>query len=238
MTAATDVAQSDVGAIPQAVRVDAALVPIWPDDQSIEVLVDSRIALTRFADFERYHPPLIAAVLAARDDPRFRDAQPNTSRWGCGFKVRNLAAWDVPAVSLIHARALAFAHRVMGRGPVYADDTWASIYGEGDYCLPHSHMRSDVSLVYMADTGDGDPHDKVAGRLMFMDPRIEAGCPYEPGRAMRPLFPPMPAGSMIAFAGECVHSVTPYYGTRPRITLSWNMTRTRLPEETRLRPAE
>jgi len=42
---------------------------------------------------------------------------------------------------------------------------------------------------------------------------------------------------MIAFAGECVHSVTPYRGRRPRITFSWNMTRTRLPEGERMVPA-
>jgi hypothetical protein len=238
MTTEGAVADSEAGRIPHAIDVDGVTLATWPEAQNIEVMVDSRIAITHFADAERYHAPLLAAVLAARDDARFRDAKPNTLPWACGFKVRNLAAWDVPAVSLVHARALAFAHRVMARGPVYADDTWASIYGTGDYCLPHSHMRCDVSVVYMADEGDIDREDEVAGKFMFMDPRLPPCCPHEPGRATRPIFPPMRPGTMIAFAGECIHSVTPYRGARPRITMSWNMTRTRLPEETRLRPAE
>lgn len=230
------VAQSDVGSVPVAVRVGDALVPTWPDGQSMDVLVPARVVITRFADVERYHAALTAAVSAARENPPFVDAKPNRLHWACGAKVRHLARWEAPAASLLHARALALAHRVMDRGPVYADDTWASIYGEGDYCMPHSHMRSDVAIVYMLDCGERDAEDAAAGKLMLMDPRLDYCCPHEPGRATRPLIPDMAPGSMIAFSGECVHSVTPYRGRRPRITFSWNMTRTRLPERERMVP--
>lgn len=238
MTTDAAIAESDLGSVPDAVQVDGLLLPTWPPDQKPEVLVDSRIAATHFADAYLYHLSLVAAVLAARGDARFRDPHPNTRPWACGFKVRNLPAWNVPAVTLLHARALAFAHRVTARSPVYADDTWASIYGHGDYCMSHSHVRCDVAIVYLADAGDPDPDDQAAGQLMFMDPRLAACCPHEPGRATRPLFPDMKPGTMVAFAGECVHAVTPYRGRRPRITLSWNITRARLPKGTRLRPME
>jgi hypothetical protein len=231
------VAQSDVGTIPESVRVGDAWLPTWPEGNQLRVLGGASVAMTRFADIDLYHGPLVASVLAAREDPRFRDPDPAPFRWGCGFKVRHVQAWNAAAASLVHMRALALAHRVMGLGPAHCDESWGSIYANGDYCMAHSHTRADVSIVYMADAGDGDPADNAAGKLMFLDPRVDYCCPIEPGRATRPLIPEMTPGSMVAFAGECVHLVNPYHGTRPRITLSWNMTRTRLAEEGRRRPA-
>ena len=228
------VAQSDVGTIPETIRVDDAWLPTWPDSQEMRVLGDSRIVITRFADIDHYHGPLLAAAMAGLDDPRFRDADSAVSPWACGRKVRNLAQWNAPAAALVHARAIAFAHRVTGHGPVYAADTWASVYYEGDYCMPHSHVYSDVSLVYTLDAGDSDPSDPASGRLTFLDPRIDWCCPHEPGRATRPLIPDLPPGSMVAFVSECLHSVNPYRGRRPRVTLSWNMTKARLSGPTRI----
>lgn len=235
---AQEIAQSDVGRIPPAIQVGDARLATWPDGQALHVIGGANVAMTRFADFDRYHPTLVADVLAARDDERYRDAKPGMFRWGCGFKVRHLGRWDSPAAALINARALAMAHRVMGSGPVYVDDSWGSIYSNGDYCMAHSHTRADVSVVYMADIGDPDPDDQAGGKFMFMDPRMDYCCPVERGRASRPLIPEMTLGSMIAFAAECLHFVNPYHGTRPRITLSWNMTRTRLPQETRVKPPD
>jgi hypothetical protein len=40
-----------------------------------------------------------------------------------------------------------------------------------------------------------------------------------------PVFPDMPAGAMVIFPSEVVHCVTPYEGTRPRITYAWNINR-------------
>jgi len=39
---------------------------------------------------------------------------------------------------------------------------------------------------------------------------------------------------MVAFVSECLHSVNPYRGRRPRVTLSWNMTKARLSGPTRI----
>ena len=121
------------------------------------------------------------------------------------------------------------AHRTLSRRPVYADDSWASVYRSGDYCMPHSHLRSNVSIVYMLDPGDGDPEDLMAGKLCFADPRIDACCPDEPGRVTRHMMPTMQPGTMLIFASDYLHSVNPYFGSRPRITLSWNITLDRLP---------
>jgi len=169
---------------------------------------------------------LIGATLAAEQDPRFRDT---IFKGGCGIKVRDVAAWGASAANLIHARALQFAHRTLSRRPVFADATWASVYRAGDYCMPHSHLRSNASIVYMLDTGDDEPDDAMAGKLCFADPRIEVCCPDEPGRVTQHLIPAMSAGTMLIFASDYLHSVNPYQGRRPRITMSWNITLERLP---------
>jgi hypothetical protein len=122
------------------------------------------------------------------------------------------------------------AHRATALGPVYCDESWGNIYRTGDYCPPHAHVRADVSVVYMVDAGDAVPDDGFSGKLMFLDPRIEWCCSREPGRPTRPFIPDMIEGTMVAFAGEFLHSVNPYTGQRPRVTLSWNFTSAPLAE--------
>ena len=103
--------------------------------------------------------------------------------------------------------------------------------GEGDEAALPASVRvgdADVSIVYMLDPGDPDPDDRYAGRLCFNDPRIAWCCNVETGRATRPLMPAMEPGTMLLFASSYLHSVNPYRGQRPRITLSWNITRRRL----------
>ena len=215
----------DQAALPALIVVGGVELPVWPEGQPVEPLSARLMAAAQFADAAAYHPALIAAVLEAERDPRWRGP---IFKGGCGTKVRKIPAWDAPAATLIHGRALTLAHRTLSRRPVYADDTWASVYRAGDYCMPHSHLRSNVSIVYMLDPGDGDPEDLMAGKLCFADPRIDACCPDEPGRVTRHMIPTMLPGTMLIFASDYLHSVNPYHGTRPRITLSWNITLDRL----------
>jgi Putative 2OG-Fe(II) oxygenase len=215
----------DQATLPAAIAIAGSELPVWPEGQAVEPLSAQLMAAAHFADVEAYHPALVAAVLEAERDPRWRG---KIFRGGCGTKVRKIPAWDAAAAALIHARALTLAHRTLSRRPVYADDSWASVYRAGDYCMPHSHLRSNVSIVYMLDPGDGDPEDPMAGKLCFADPRIDACCPDEPGRVTRHMLPAMQPGTMLIFASDYLHSVNPYHGTRPRITLSWNITLERL----------
>jgi hypothetical protein len=224
--------------LPGSIRVGDADFLVWPQEQSVDPLSAPLMAATRFADFETLHPTLIDAVLAAERDPRWRavlvvqpsgSPGPSVLRGGCGTKVRKISDWNVAAASLVHARALVLAHRTLSRRPVYADDSWASVYRAGDYCMPHSHLRSNASIVYMLDPGDDDPDEPFAGKLCFADARIPACCPHEQGRVTQLLIPTMAPGTMIIFASDYLHSVNPYRGRRPRITLSWNMTIERLP---------
>ena len=215
MTAELKVTAGDQAALPESINVNGVDLPVWPQGQPAAHNPAALLAITTFTDFPVYHPSLTEAVLAAEQDPRFRAPM---LRGGCGVKVRNIPDWHAPAAALIHARALMVAHRTMAGRAVFADDTWASVYRAGDYCIAHSHLRSHVSIVYMLDPGEEDPHDKLAGKLWVADPRIAWCCPHEPGRVTRPVIPTMTPGTMLIFSSEYLHSVNPYHGRRPRVT--------------------
>ena len=212
--------------LPASVSVGEADIVVWPQGQRIEPLSAPLMAVTHFDDHARYHGDLAATILEMERDPAYR-------MWifkgGCGMKVRRPDQWQRPAAHLIHGRALMFAHHVLSRSDVYTDDCWANVYRDGQYCMPHSHLRSNVSIVYLLDPGDPDPDDAMAGKLIFADPRIPYCCAHEAGRVTGLLVPDMREGTMIIFASDYLHSVNPYRGGRPRMSMSWNISLTRLP---------
>jgi hypothetical protein len=212
--------------LPASIRVGVVDVALWPEGQRIEPLSAPLMAVTQFDDHAQYHGDLAATILEMERDPAFR-------MWifkgGCGMKVRRPDRWKRAAADLIHGRALSLAHRVLSRSDVFIDDCWANVYRDGQYCMPHSHVRSSVSIVYLLDAGDPDPGDAMAGKLVFADPRIPYCCPQEAGRVTALLVPHLSEGAMIVFASDYLHSVNPYRGARPRISMSWNITLARLP---------
>ena len=184
------------------------------------------MGLTDFTDRGRYHPQLIATILKLERDPQHRDW---IFKGGCGTKVRDPGHWRCAEARLVELRALAFAAKALGTTSLFVDEAWANVYRNGDYCMPHSHLRAVASLIYLVDPGDSVPEDPLSGRLCFGDPRIPFCCDYEPGRMTRMLTPELRPGSMLIFPAEYIHSVNPYGGTRPRISMSWNITLKPLP---------
>ena len=212
--------------LPASVKVGDAELALWPEGQRVEPLSAPLMAVTQFDDHALYHGELAATILEIERDPAYR-------MWiflgGCGMKVRRPDLWKRPAADLIHGRALAFAHRVLSRSDVFTDDCWANVYRAGQYCMPHSHLRANVSIVYLLDPGEPDPDDAMAGKLIFADPRIPYCCPHEPGRVTGLMIPELREGTMVIFASDYLHSVNPYRGARPRMSMSWNITLARLP---------
>jgi hypothetical protein len=201
-------------------------LPVWPREQRVEMLAAPNVAVADFGDRDLYHASLIAVILEMERDPRYRDW---IFQGGCGTKVRDPHLWGRPEADLIHARAMRFASLALGVENVVVDDCWANVYRKGNYCMPHSHLRAAASLVYFLDPGDVDTEDPGAGRFYFCDPRIPFCCDFEDGRVTRLFMPDMYAGSLLIFPAQFVHAVNPYTGTRPRITLSWNIGASALP---------
>jgi hypothetical protein len=207
-----------------AASIAGLAIPVWPEGLPVRSTPIELTAQVDFADHDRYATALLGAIMEREHDPRFADWIFWIFRGGCGMKGRDIQTCIVPEATLIHQRALALCHKVLSGRTVYVDSSWASVYREGDYCMPHSHLRAVASVLYMLDQGDPCPEDSMAGRFTFCDPRIPQCCPQEAGRMTHAFMPQLNAGSMLFFAADYVHSVNPYRGKRPRVTLSWNMT--------------
>ena len=109
---------------------------------------------------------------------------------------------------------------VGGAAPV-VDLSWATIYHDGHFFMPHSHPRTYISVLYLLERGEDD--DPMNGRFFFADPRLEPCCRQQKGYMTTPSAPDMKAGTMVLFPGQAVHFVTPYRGARPRVTMSWDL---------------
>jgi len=207
--------------------VTAATSTIWPPEQSWLTLPGSPpVLLAHFADHAAYHPGLTARIMALLDD---RALAKHYARVASGTKIHHLERWNCPEADLVHARAQEFFRRALRSATASVDLSWATVYRTGDYTAPHSHLRAQASIVYCIDPGDDPRPDTPDGKLCLVDPRYSMCCNIEPNRMTNVVIPDMRAGSMIMFPGELVHCVNPYAGTRPRLTLSWNINQQPLP---------
>lgn len=197
---------------------------IWPENQKIETLDFPTILMTRFADTDLYHPNLIAGILEMEPE-----AGRNYFRGACGTKVHHVDRWGLPEADLIHARAMELYRRSLSVDQAVVDWSWASVYRQGDHCMPHSHVRANASIVYCLDEGDTDPDDPLAGTFYFADPRLPCCCQEENGRVTTLYRPNLQPGAMLIFPAQLVHSVNAYRGGRPRITMSWNVSAQAIP---------
>lgn len=201
-------------------------IEIWPKDRQPEACGDSTIHRITFTDTQEYHPRLVAKILELEENHRLRKRY---FRGACGTKLHHLEKWASSEAELITARAKALFRKVLQCEQAVVDLSWTNVYRSGDYCLPHSHLRSTASVVYCLDPGEEDPDDSHSGRFCFVDPRLRSCCQDQEGCLTTPFMPGMTAGTMLIFPSQLVHSVNPYTGKRPRITLSWNINKNALP---------
>ncbi len=208
-----------------AVSLDAGSIEVWPQSQTINRWHEESVFLTQFEDKAAYHPALIRRILELERDP---ELSAEWDRLQGGAKVYHLDRWNCPEAELIQARALAFFKMAFTTDEAHLDLSWATIYRDGDYCMPHSHFRTLASLVYFLSFGDSDPNSTASGRFLFVDPRMPICCRQEKGRMTSPCAPLLKEGLLMMFPGQAVHYVNPYRGSKPRITLSWNINNKRL----------
>ena len=203
-----------------SVTIGVHTLPVWPKGQKVQKWFDTDVLVTQFADNEIYAPALRSTVLERSTDPTL--AHQFEQRLGVGSaKVYDIDKWPIAAASLIHARALAFFRLATNSKSVVADLSWASVYHDGDFCLPHSHPRTLISVLYVIDLGESA--GGTNGAFCFADPRLASCCREEVGYMSTPCAPIFEPGLMVLFPGKAVHFVSPYHGDRPRLTMSWNL---------------
>ncbi|MFZ0486184.1 MAG: putative 2OG-Fe(II) oxygenase [Arenicellales bacterium] len=201
-------------------RAASGELNVWPADQEVEVFCESpTIVGTHFEDAQAFRQTLIEYILELGRDPEFTHQMPTG-----GSKVRRVDLWDLPEAKLVNQRALSFFVEATKKSDAKVDLSWASIYTKGSYLTPHGHPRTTASVLYCLDLGDPDyEQNHYSGKLVFTDPRIDYCCNVEEGCVTRTLSVHLHDGMMLLFPGPLVHFVHPYNGTRPRITMSWNI---------------
>jgi uncharacterized protein (TIGR02466 family) len=107
---------------------------------------------------------------------------------------------------------------------------WANVNESGDYNTIHNHSGGVWSGVYYVDQGTYDPARPYSGFLSFKSPTMAALATNnlhvpEPIRRLFPheyLIQPQ-SGLMLVFPSWLEHQVYPYFGTEPRISISWDV---------------
>lgn len=202
------------------ITVGVHQLQVWPNDQKVLNWRNTGVLVTQFGDHDLYAPGLRATALERSSDPAL--AHQFEQNVGVGSaKVYDVDKWPGGAAALIHARALSFFRQATGSDAVAVDLSWASVYNDGDFCLPHSHPRTMISVLYVLDLGAGSGGNN--GTFYFADPRLAPCCREEKGYVSTPAAPTFKPGMMVLFPGKAVHFVSPYHGDRPRLTMSWNL---------------
>lgn len=205
---------------PQVYHIGPRRYPLWPNDTEATSIA-AAIKMARFPDHRDINAALRDRILA--EEARLRAESPPRSRALGGQKLRRPDRWDSPAFQLLHARALALFRNVLKCPEAHVGACWINVYRHGESIGPHSHRRAKASLVYMLDAGDPDAECAISGRFCIADPRLDLCAQMEPGCLSHPCYPEMPEGAMLIFPAQVVHYVPAYFGRRPRITVSWNL---------------
>lgn len=203
----------------------------WPQI-NVQELMDPRIIGARFPDHELIDQELIDRALSRASEI------PKNVRGAGGKKVRDAETWSLPAAELLSMRAMLMFCHLSGAASAHILDRWINVMEAGDYSAPHCHYDAEGAIVYFLDPGETsatDPHD---GRFELIDPRVPFCCANGPGRPIRGLMPGMAPGTMILFPAEFLHFVRPYSGSRPRLTIAWNISSGPLPADRVIDPTK
>ena len=209
--------------------------PFQAGSLSVAGLFQTPLAAVTLADHEALNAELAPRILA-RSGQEPGIAASNVGGWHSA----EFQSWSGAAGARLLDAARQLADRLtltdIGAGPTRAAinwrvTAWANVSGAGNANRAHGHPGAFWSGVYWVDDGGADADENLGGLFEMTDPRgllplmyapdlhyAVAGC--EDAGTARTLTPK--AGMMILFPSWLVHAVTPYRGTRPRISVAFN----------------
>ena len=214
---------ADIGRIPLA--IPGLEHAAWRVSEPMQPMGDPRVFATYLNEHVKHQAGMVTTLVTAASDQN-----PNTHGLG-GKKVRSNKVWNQQAFRLLSVRAMLMFCKANNVEAAHLTDRWGNALETTDYSAAHSHYESSGSVVYFVDLGESHPEHPLSGAFELMDPRIEFCCSRGPDRPTRGLMPKLQAGVMLLFPSQWLHSVHPYYGTRPRLTLAWNINAGRRPAD-------
>jgi len=209
--------------------------PFQAGSLSVAGLFQTPLAAVTLADHETLNRALAPRILARRGQ------EPGVAASNIGgWHSAEFQSWSGPPGAQLLDAARRLADRLtltdtpggLARASInWRVTAWANVSGAGDGNRAHGHPGAFWSGVYWVDDGGADADETLGGLFEMTDPRgllpvmyapdlryAIAGC--EDAGAARTLTPK--AGMMILFPSWLSHAVTPYRGTRPRISVAFN----------------
>ena len=210
--------------------------PFLTGSLSVAGLFATPLAAVTLADHDALNAGLAERILARRR----QEAGVAASNVG-GWHSAEFQSWSGPAGARLLDAARQLADRLtlldgpggLVRAPIkWRVTAWANVSGAGDANRAHGHPGAFWSGVYWVDDGGADADEAVGGLFEMADPRGLLPVMYAPSLryavdgcddagSARTLTPK--AGLMILFPSWLTHAVTPYRGTRPRISVAFNL---------------
>ena len=197
-------------------------------DAQIMALFPTPIMQVRWDEAERHNPDLVTAILEKeRSHPGV-----NRSNKGGWHSKDDLPQWAGEAGKALLKFAIDAANKatkqvMMGHklAPFRWNVLmWANVNRSGQFNAAHIHPRSTWSGVYYADPGDPDPDHVDNGILVLHNPKGTDKISFLETPIMPLTYHVTPeAGLAVLFPSHLVHSVNPYFGTRQRISISFNL---------------
>jgi uncharacterized protein (TIGR02466 family) len=187
------------------------------------------IFLHRWPEAERtpVNAALKAAILARRDQTSGEKIS-NVGGWQSN---NDMMRWEVPEVARLkdwinraYGAVMCSELGTEGFHSRYTITAWANVNQSGDYNRSHLHSNNHWSGVYYVETGRPDPAVMPNGAIEFVDPRPAATVFGLPGLDVPSTWTIHPdAGVMLMFPSWMRHSVLPYRGEGPRISIAFNL---------------
>ena len=170
----------------------------------------------------------LKAAILERARPPTGATKSNVGGWHSETDVFD---WPVPEVRTLLGwvgKATKSMMSATSRMPGVTGDleawAWANVLYDGGYNLPHLHADCMWSGVYYVDVGEPDPDSELCGVLELMDPRPGIDILKVPGMPFSGGFRVEPRdGLMVMFPSWLYHFVRPYHGSRPRISVAFNL---------------
>lgn len=109
-------------------------------------------------------------------------------------------------------------------------ESWFHVARNGGYFQTHTHPNHSWSIVFCVNPGDAEPENAFeAGKMLMLDPRLNASMFLDPAnKDMKREYSfngfklQYQKGSILIFPSYLQHSVEPYRGHEPRITVAAN----------------
>ena len=199
------------------------------NQSKVELLFSTPILIHHWNDSEVLNEQLRTIILE-REQASAGESKSNVGGWQ---STDDLASWAGAAGGEVVQRVMATVNHatrqlmIDAKGRVefgWKIAIWANVNRRGQYNRMHFHPGSTWSGTYYVDVGDSpSATNPLAGSLEIMSPNQASAMSFLSGLLPQTRIVQPQSGMMIVFPSYLPHTVHPYDGERPRISIAFNV---------------